>query len=86
MSSVAKLMIESNYKANIFNIRMLGIDGVVFAKQSPSECRTGKVSIYCKMGKEAACKIGIYQDNYSVEGLKEYISEELIEKRFIVKA
>jgi pyruvate formate-lyase activating enzyme-like uncharacterized protein len=84
MSSVSKLMIESNYKANIFNLSVQGVDGVVFVKQSPSECRSGRVSIYCKVGKEKANKIGVYSDNFSIESLKDYIAVELIEQEFIV--
>ena len=73
-------MIKNNYKADLFKISILGVDGIVYAKQNLGECRTGKISIYCKMGKEPACKIGVYPDNYKLKDLKDYVSEELIEK------
>lgn len=86
MTSVATVLISNNYKADLLKLRVVGIEGVVYIKQSPSECRTGKVGIYTKLAKEKAVRIGFYQDNRSIDDLKEYVCEELIESRFVVKA
>jgi hypothetical protein len=51
----------------------------VFAKQTPGECRTGRLSLYIKANEERAQRIGFAQDTGTVEELALYVSEELLE-------
>lgn len=78
MSTIATALINGNGKFQVAQFERGGDKFCIIAQQTPSECRTGKVSIYIKANNERAQRIGFYQDSRTVEELKEYVVEELL--------
>jgi hypothetical protein len=77
--NIATALISGNGRFDVATFTKDGDAFLVFVKQSPSECRAGRLSIYIKANSEKACRIGFYQDTGTTEELREYVSSELID-------
>lgn len=79
--NMAKALIEHNYKLPLFELNVEGKTGMIYAKQSTSQIRTGNVNIMIKMAGEKEARIGVFNDSArnTVADLKEYIKDELID-------
>ena len=75
---IATALIQGNGRFDIHAFEAEGVQFSVFAKQTPGECRTGRVSIYIKAGSEKAQKIGFYGDVGTVDDVRAYVLEEIL--------
>jgi hypothetical protein len=77
--NIATALIAGNGRVDLFELSQGSDTFAVFAKQTPGECRTGRLSLYIKANNEKAQRIGFHTDIGTVEELIGYVRDELIE-------
>ena len=76
--NLGTLMIQNNYSAEFFSFESEGTQFSIVAKQTPGNCRTGRVSILLKCKGEKPHTLTVLADQFTIENAIDFVKTECL--------